>query len=64
MLNSRCGPDSKYVYQIFNNDTSKYFTFKGYPLDGYDIANPCGLTIQMRTKEIPHCLGSSIWLRG
>lgn len=42
-MDSKCGPDSKYVYQIFNNDSSKYFSFKGYPLDQYDIANPCGL---------------------
>ncbi len=42
-FDTRCGPNAKYVYQIFNNDSSKYFSFKGYPLDQYDIASPCGL---------------------
>ena len=40
--NSICA-GAQYIYQIFNNDTSKYFTKWGQPLQGNDYANPCGL---------------------
>lgn len=40
--NSRCD-GAKFVYEIFNNDSSKYITPWGKPLKGEDYANPCGL---------------------
>ena len=41
--NSDICEGGQYIYQIFNNDTSKYKTFSNYPLNGKDFANPCGL---------------------
>ena len=31
------------VKEIFDNDSSKYISWKGKPLKGDDFANPCGL---------------------
>jgi len=40
--NSKC-EGAKYVYEMFDNDTSRYFSYWGRPLNAYDYANPCGL---------------------
>jgi hypothetical protein len=32
-----------HIKDIFGNDTSKYKTYWGKPLNGDDYANPCGL---------------------
>jgi hypothetical protein len=39
--NTKCS-GARYIYEIFNNDTSKYKTFTGKPLKPTDFANPCG----------------------
>jgi hypothetical protein len=32
-----------YIKEIFDNDTSKYFTYTNNNIDGNKIANPCGI---------------------
>ncbi len=41
--NSKICKGGQYIWQIFNNDTSKYKTKSGNPLKANDFANPCGL---------------------
>jgi hypothetical protein len=40
--NTKCD-GARYVKEIFDNDSSRYKTFTGKPLNGDDFANPCGL---------------------
>lgn len=40
--NSNC-EGAIYMYEMFDNDSSKYKTFTGEPLEANDYANPCGL---------------------
>jgi hypothetical protein len=40
--NTKCA-GAKYMSEMFDNNTSKYKTYTGLPLNGDDLANPCGL---------------------
>jgi len=39
---SRC-EGAQYMYEMFDNDTSKYKSYTNKTLKGEDFANPCGL---------------------
>jgi hypothetical protein len=34
---------ARYMYEMFDNDTSKYKSYTGQPISGDALANPCGL---------------------
>jgi hypothetical protein len=40
--NNKCD-GAVYMYEMFNNNTSKYFSYTGKPISGESYASPCGL---------------------
>lgn len=50
--NSKC-EGAVYMWEMFDNDTSKYFTYTGVPLNGTSFANPCGLVAKCMFNGIP-----------
>jgi len=57
--NSRC-EGKRYVSQIFNNDTSLYFSWNRKPLKGTDFANPCGLIAKSYFNDTDFLVTNSI----
>jgi hypothetical protein len=51
--NNRC-TGAIYMNEMFDNDTSKYFSYTGKPIAGNAFANPCGLIAKsfFRGKQI------------
>jgi len=41
-LNNSLCEGARYVWEMFNNDTSKYYSRAGVRLNHYDFVNPCG----------------------
>jgi hypothetical protein len=56
--NSKC-EGARYIHEIFDNDTSKYFTYMGNPLKGDDYANPCGLIAKSFFNDSEYTLTKS-----
>lgn len=56
--NSKC-EGARYIHEIFDNDTSRYFTYTGHPLKGDDYANPCGLIAKSFFNDSEYTLVNS-----
>ena len=50
---------AKYLYEMFDNDSSKYFTYTGNSLKGEDYANPCGLIAKSMFNDTNFILRNS-----
>ena len=57
--NNKICKGAKYVYEVFDNDTSRYFTHTGNPLNGTDYADPCGLIAKSYFNDTDYSLVTS-----